>query len=86
MSYSDDTIQHNTEGRPTMAQLIAQARHQPRRQWCESCRKNLTTTQINFGDGTMFWVCDRCRPYGPGTIKINLNERSDLNDQLPPSY
>ncbi len=86
MSYSDDTIQHNTEGRPTMAQLIEQARRMPQRTWCDSCHKNLTTNQIIFGDGMTYWVCDECRPFDPSTIKVILNERPDLDDQIPPSY
>ena len=70
MSYSDDTAEFMFSGRPTMTEL---ARAEPGwlgRHVCESCGRPSQTTQITFGDGMTFFVCDECRPFDPKAIRV----------------
>lgn len=58
-----------------------------RHRLCESCHRQEQTTQISFGDGTTFWVCDSCRPFDPRLVKVvNLKDTTDTDNQIPPSY
>ncbi len=67
LSYSDDTAEHLFAGQPTVREL---AQYKMRTPTCDSCRQQAPTTQITYGDGAAFWLCDGCRPFDVSKVTV----------------
>jgi hypothetical protein len=66
MSYSDDTAEFMFAGCAPLDDR-AEFSHHLR---CDSCWGQKPTTQITYGDGATFWLCEECRPFDVTKVTV----------------